>query len=398
MIDKVIKKNECCGCFGCLNSCPKNCIQMKEDNEGFWYPKVNYSKCIECNLCIKNCPALNIHNKNEDILKEAEVIAAYSKDEVLRLDSTSGGIFSEIAKYFIKEKGVVYGAIYNQKHLVEHYRGTTIEDIDKLRQSKYLQSNIGDIYRKVKEDLINKKKVLFVGTPCHVAALNNYLGKNYENLSTIDFLCRGINSPEAYKQYLKNLEKKYFSKIKRVIFKNKTYGWHRFSTKIIFENGQEYIQDRYTDSYMRGYLEGNLFMRPSCHECRYKSLPRHADITLGDFWGIEKVRPDLDQDKGTSIFMLNTEKGKKTFESIKERIVFEKMKLNDIYLGNTALTQRVLLTKKQQKMREIFFKNYKEKDFENLVLELLYQNRIVKFLKKIKSRVKRFLVGYRYEK
>ena len=241
--------------------------------------------------------------------------------------------------------------------------------------------------------MINKKKVLFVGTPCHIAALNNYLSKNYDNLTTIDFLCRGINSPEAYKQYLKNLEKKYFSKIKRVIFKNKTYGWHRFSTKIIFENGQEYIQDRYTDSYMRGYLEGNLFMRPSCHECRYKSLPRYADITLGDFWGIEKVRPDLDQDKGTSIFMLNTEKGKKVFESIEERIVFEKMKINDIYLGNTALTQRVLLTKKQQKMREIFFKNYKEKDFENLVLELLYQNRIVKFLKKIKSKVKRFLVG-----
>ena len=393
MIDKVIKKSECCGCFGCLNSCPKNCIQMKDDNEGFWYPEVDYFRCIKCNLCIKNCPALNIHNKNEDVLKEVEVIAAYSKDEVLRLDSTSGGIFSEIAKYFIKEKGIVYGAIYNQEHLVEHYRGTTVEDIDKLRQSKYLQSNIGDIYRKVKEDLINKKKVLFVGTPCHIAALNNYLSKNYDNLTTIDFLCRGINSPEAYKQYLKNLEKKYFSKIKRVIFKNKTYGWHRFSTKIIFENGQEYIQDRYTDSYMRGYLEGNLFMRPSCHECRYKSLPRHADITLGDFWGIEKVRPDLDQDKGTSIFMLNTEKGKKTFESIKERIVFEKMKLNDIYLGNTALTQRVLLTKKQQKMREIFFKNYKEKDFENLVLELLYQNRIVKFLKKIKSKVKRFLVG-----
>lgn len=393
MIDKVIKKSECCGCFGCLNSCPKNCIQMKDDNEGFWYPEVDYFRCIKCNLCIKNCPALNIHNKNEDVLKEAEVIAAYSKDEVLRLDSTSGGIFSEIAKYFIKEKGIVYGAIYNQEHLVEHYRGTTVEDIDKLRQSKYLQSNIGDIYRKVKEDLINKKKVLFVGTPCHIAALNNYLSKNYDNLTTIDFLCRGINSPEAYKQYLKNLEKKYFSKIKRVIFKNKTYGWHRFSTKIIFENGQEYIQDRYTDSYMRGYLEGNLFMRPSCHECRYKSLPRYADITLGDFWGIEKVRPDLDQDKGTSIFMLNTEKGKKVFESIEERIVFEKMKINDIYLGNTALTQRVLLTKKQQKMREIFFKNYKEKDFENLVLELLYQNRIVKFLKKIKSKVKRFLVG-----
>lgn len=393
MIDNIIKKSECCGCFGCLNSCPKNCIKMESDNEGFWYPKVNYDECIKCSLCIKNCPALNIQNQNEDILEKAEVIAAYSKDEEIRLDSTSGGIFSEVARYYIKEKGVVYGAIYNEEHLVEHYRGTTIEDIDKLRQSKYLQSNIGNIYQSVKKDLIKGKKVLFVGTPCHIAALNNYLNKNYENLTTIDFLCRGINSPEAYKQYLKDLERKYLSKIKRVIFKNKAYGWHRFSTKIIFENGKEYIQDRYTDTYMRGYLEGNLFMRPSCHECRYKTLPRHADITLGDFWGIEKIKPHLDQDKGTSIFMLNTERGKKIFESIKKEIIFEKMKIEDIYIGNTALTIKVQLDKKQKKIRKIFFEEYKKANFEQLVSQLLYENFMIKFLKKFKIKLCRILRG-----
>lgn len=392
MIDNIIKKNECCGCFGCLNSCPKNCIKMESDNEGFWYPKVNYDECIKCNLCIKNCPALNIQNQNDDILKEAKVIAAYSKDEELRLDSTSGGIFSEIAKYYIKENGVVYGAIYNDEHLVEHYRGITIKDIDKLRQSKYLQSNIGNIYQSIKKDLIEEKKVLFVGTPCHIAALNNYLNKNYENLTTIDFLCRGINSPEAYKQYLKDLEKKYLSKIKKVIFKNKTYGWHRFSTKIIFENGKEYIQDRYTDTYMRGYLEGNLFMRPSCHECRYKTLPRHADITLGDFWGIEKIKPHLDQDKGTSIFMLNTERGKEIFEVVKEKIIFEEMKMEDIYLGNVALTQRVNLNQKQEKMRIIFFESYKNREFINFITELLHESILRKVLRKVKYQLKKFII------
>lgn len=391
MIDNIIKKNECCGCFGCLNSCPKNCIKMESDKEGFWYPKVNYNNCIKCNLCVKNCPALNIQNQNEDILEKADVIAAYSKNEKIRLDSTSGGIFSEIARYFINENGIVYGAIYNREHLVEHYRGTTMEDIDRLRQSKYLQSNIGNIYQNVREDLNEGRKVLFVGTPCHIAALNNYLNKNYENLTTIDFLCRGINSPEAYKQYLKDLEKKYSSKIKKIIFKNKAYGWHRFSTKVIFENGKEYIQDRYTDTYMRGYLEGNLFMRPSCHECKYKTLPRHADITLGDFWGIEKVKPHLDQDKGTSIFMLNTKRGKEIFEIVKNRIIFEGMKIEDIYLGNIALTEKVNLSEKQQKMRNIFFENYKNKEFIDFITELLYENKLKKFLRKVKDKLKKFL-------
>lgn len=385
MIDNLIEKNECCGCFGCLNICPKECISMKKDSEGFWYPKVEYSKCINCELCVKRCPALDIINRNIDILENPKVIAAYSKDEITRLDSTSGGIFSEIAKVVIKDNGIIYGAIYNEEFLVEHYRGTKEKDIEIVRQSKYLQSDIGLVYKSIKKDLIEKKIVLFVGTPCHVAALNNFLNKNYENLITIDFLCRGVNSPEAYREYLKSLEKKYLSKIKKVIFKNKTYGWHRFSTKVIFENGQEYIKDRYTDSFMRGYLEGNLFMRPSCHKCKYKTLPRHADITLGDFWGIEKIRPELDQDKGTSIFMLNTQKSEKIYNKIKEAIVSEEMEIKDIYLGNIALTTTTKLTKEQEKLRNKFFLSYRIENFEELIQRLLYKNKLRRILVKLKN-------------
>lgn len=388
LIDKKIKKNECCGCSACNNICPLECITMKSDSEGFWYPEVEYAKCIKCQKCIKVCPAVN-KPSTENTLKNAQVVAAYSKNEEIRINSTSGGMFSEIAKYILNNKGKVFGARYNENHLVEHCKIEDISQIQILRQSKYLQSDILKTFKEAKEELNIGNIVLFAGTPCHIAALKNFLGKDYENLLTIDFLCRGVISPDVYKQYLKSLEKKYKSKIKKVIFKNKTFGWHRFSTKVIFENGEEYIKDRYTDSYMRGYLEGNLYLRPSCYECQYKTLPRYSDITLGDFWGIEKIKKHLDQDKGTSIFMINTNKGKEVFEKIKENLIFEEMKLEDIYLGNIALTEKTAYPDLNKK--EEFFKNYLKEDFENLVEKLLKKNLaektksvLIKVLKKLK--------------
>lgn len=377
MIDNKIKKNECCGCSACNNICPLDCIIMKIDTEGFWYPEVDYTKCIKCQKCIKVCPAIN-KPSTDNALKNADVIAAYSKDEEIRINSTSGGMFSEIAKYILKNNGKVFGARYNEEHLVEHCKIEKLSDIETLRQSKYLQSNILKTFKEVKEELNVDNFVLFVGTPCHIVALRKFLNKDYNNLLTVDFLCRGVISPEAYKQYLKSLEKKYNSKIKKIIFKNKTFGWHRFSTKVIFENGEEYIKDRYTDSYMRGYLEGNLYLRPSCHECQYKTLPRYSDITLGDFWGIEEIKKHLDQDKGTSIFMINTEKGKEIFEKIKENLIFEEMKIEDIYLGNVALTERVKYP--DLKKRNEFFNNYLKEDFIELTEKLLHKS----FLYKIK--------------
>ena len=391
MIDKVIKKNECCGCYACFNVCPAKCIEMKKDEEGFVYPKVDYDKCIHCEMCVKVCPALGERKYEKTALKDPEVYASYTKDNEIRLDSTSGGIFTEVAKTFIKNNGIVYGAIYDENHKIVHYRGETNEDIDKIRQSKYAQSDIGGNYINAKKDLIAGKKVLFVGTPCHIAALKRFLIKDYDNLYTMDFLCRGVNSPEAYKNYLESMKKKYNSNIKKVIFKNKTHGWHRFSTKLIFENGKEYVQDRYHDSYMRGYLEGCMFMRPSCHECKYKDLPRYADVTVGDFWGIEKVRPELDQDKGTSIYMINTPKGFEMFEEIKENLIFSKMKLEDIYLGNKALTVITTLTNKQKKMREKFFERYQKENFVDLVEEILKPTLYEKVLRKAKDIIKKII-------
>ena len=186
MIDKKIKKNECCGCSACNNICPLECITMKSDSEGFWYPEVDYAKCIKCQKCIKVCPAVN-KPSTENTLKNAQVVAAYSKNEEIRINSTSGGMFSEIAKYILNNKGKVFGARYNENHLVEHCKIEDISQIQILRQSKYLQSDILKTFKEAKEELNIGNIVLFAGTPCHIAALKNFLGKDYENLLTIVF-------------------------------------------------------------------------------------------------------------------------------------------------------------------------------------------------------------------
>ncbi|MDP0507271.1 MAG: Coenzyme F420 hydrogenase/dehydrogenase, beta subunit C-terminal domain [Fusobacterium sp. JB019] len=391
MIIEILDKKDCCGCNACKNICPVNCIGMKYDTEGFLFPIVDNSKCINCNACIEVCPSIKQPILN-NLLKNPEIIAAYSKDNKNRINSTSGGMFTEIAKQVLKEKGVVFGAKYNKNFKVEHSFIENIKNLEELRQSKYVQSNMGDIYKKVKEFLESKRKVLFAGTPCHIAALKNFLKKDYDNLILVDFLCRGVISPKAYEQFLKSLENEYNSKIKIVWFKNKDKGWHKFSTKIIFENGKEYLKDRYHDVYMRGYLEGNLYIRKSCHNCKYKTLPRNSDVSLGDFWGIEQFKNHLDQDKGTSIFMINSLKGREVFNKIKDNLIYEKATLKDVYRGNSALTVSAGLNDKIKKDRKEFFDNYLKEDFSELVERILkksFKEKFILILRKIINKIKR---------
>jgi len=229
------------------------------------------------------------------------VYAAWSLDADVRFHSTSGGTFTELAKVAIKQGYSVVGARYNSDNMVEHDIIDKVEDISLLRQSKYVQSDMKNIRGKMKG-----KKVMFVGSPCQCASVDADI--------KIDFVCRGANSPKAYKSYLKMLEAQYNSKITRVWFKNKTYGWHKFSTRVDFENGETYLKDRSRDLYMLGYIKHNLFIQEGCYKCKFKGFPRHSDITLGDFWG---VRKSLDVNKGTSLVFINTERGQKLFDSVK---------------------------------------------------------------------------------
>jgi len=337
MIDKI-KKELCTGCDACFNVCPENCIEMIVDEIGFRYPKVNYDKCTNCKVCIKTCPSLN-KSLIADNWREPKVFAAWSLNESIRLNSTSGGIFSELAKEIILDGGLVVGARYNEQHLVEHEMIESIDDIEKLRQSKYVQSDIGDIFIRVEVKLKEERLVAFCGSPCQVAGLLNYLKRPYDNLVTFDFVCRGTNSPKAYTKYMEMLEKKYNSKIEKVWFKNKTYGWNRFSTRIDFKNGKTYIKDRYSDLYMRGYIEENLYMRPCCFDCKYKDFPRVADITLADFWGVGATDPELDADKGTSLIMINSKKGNEVFNKIEKCVFRKESKMEAALPGNMSIVK-----------------------------------------------------------
>lgn len=390
---EIKNKVNCVGCYACYNACPTKAITLEEDKEGFKYPKIDKEKCINCGKCERVCPILNQKLKEENRIKPV-IMAAWSKNEDIRIDSTSGGIFSELAKKVLQEQGVVVGALYTKSWKVEHAIITKESEIEKVRSSKYLQSDINDIYIKIEEYLKKNVKVLMCGTPCQIAGLYNYLNKEYENLITCDFICRGVNSPKIFEMYIKHLEQKYKSPIKQIKFKNKKHGWHNFSTKIDFENGKTYIGGRYTDSYMIGYLQHNAFIRPSCYECKFKGVPKKADITLGDFWGIEKIDQLLDNNKGTSIVMLNNEKAEEFFTSLKDNIFYKRIESKQVYEHNVCANSSVKMTKE----REEVFKNIDNMSYEDLSKNFFKEPNMYKRLKiKIReSKIGRYIKGKGY--
>lgn len=387
MIDKL-EKGKCTGCYTCANKCPQKCIKMVEDKEGFLYPEIDEEKCIKCNLCEKVCPVMQKKQSNND--KNPIVIAAWSKNNNIRLDSTSGGVFSELAKKVLNNGGYVCGAIYDENWMVKHILTNKIEDLEKIRSSKYIQSRIEDTFLEIKEKLDEGKTVLMCGAPCQVEGLANFLNKDYDNLILCDFICRGVNSPKIFRKYLDSLEKKYKSKIKAIKFKDKTYGWHSFSTRIEFENGKKYIGNRYLDSFMIGYLKYNAFMRPSCYDCQFKGLPRRSDITLADFWGIEKIAPQLDEDKGTSMVLLNSEKGRNLFAKIKENINHYEIEDKDNFLQNKCMYDSVEMTESRKhvlnEMNNLDYDELRKKYFPEPKKLKIFRINISLLLKKIKNR------------
>lgn len=391
----IENKENCTSCFACYNICPVKAIEMVENSEGFKYPKVNRDKCIKCGLCDRICPVINNKNK-EGNSEKPKVIAAYTKDNFIRLDSTSGGAFSEIAKKVYKRNGYVCGAIYNKEWGVEHLISNDIKDLENLRSSKYLQSDINDIFSQIKKLLENGKEILICGSPCQIAGLTNFLQKDYPNLYTLDFICRGMNSPKIFKGYVKYLEDKYKSKAKRIKFKHKIHGWHNFSTKIDFENGKSYIGGRYEDSYMRGYLKFNAFMRPSCYKCKFKGLPRRADITLADFWGIERINPKMDQNKGTSMIYINSEKGQRIFDEIKENIIYEEIPSEEAFKENISMKESVEMTKERKGVfenidklsyKELSDKYFPEPSMVQRIKIRMNNNKAMVFARNIKRRI-----------
>lgn len=355
-------QNKCCGCNACGDVCPSNAIFYEKDIEGFLYPVIDYKKCISCNKCETVCPILNKPFDKDKYYKPI-VYAAYTKDQEIRLDSTSGGIFSELALYIYDKGGVVCGAVFNDNHTVSHFISNDEKHLPAIRSSKYLQSNMEGCYKKISSLLMNGETVLYCGAPCQVTALKNYLGKDYMNLITCDFICRGVNSPAVFLSYMEMLERKYGAPATKIKFKNKKWGWHNFSLKVFFENGSEYCEDRWHDPFFVGYLQYGNFARPSCYKCAFKGFPQQSDITLADFWGIESIDASMDQDMGTSLVMINTEKGKEFFNQISNRIIQKEFSLEDALTGNPAIASSLQAASQD---RESFFYDLNHMPFEQV--------------------------------
>ncbi len=356
----ISDESKCTGCTACYNICPKEAIELVPDLEGFIYPHVRQNDCINCALCEKVCPILFPYNCNSGL---PEVYAAWNLNEDIRINSTSGGVFSAIAEQFLNAGGFVSGAEYTEDLSIKHTVISDKEHLSALRQSKYAQSDLVDHFKQLQNLLDKGERVLFCGSPCQVAGLKSFLKKDYINLFTVDFICRGIISQTVYKEYLKSVEKHSGAKIQKVHFKNKDYGWNRFSTKLTLKNGKKYHKDRYHDEYMVGYLKYNLYLRPCCYDCRFKSLPRVSDITLGDFWGIGEQDPLLDTDKGTSVILVNSNKGRDILSETAALLNMEKSSLERVSKGNMCLLNNV----SKGEYRDYFFDHFETKDFIDLI-------------------------------
>lgn len=319
---QIENKTNCTGCGACYNVCPVGAITMQGDKYGFYKPKIDETKCIHCGLCEKICP-LDKYKSNNN---EPEVFALINKDDNTRLKCASGGAFAAFAKYILEQNGVVYGVVWDENIVAIHSRAENVEQLEKMYSSKYVQSNTCDTFKQAKKDLEDGKQVLFSGTPCQIAGFKSYLRKTYDNLITVDLICHGTPSPQILEKYKQEfLKENNEEKIVNINFRSKKRGWGSFYTLIINTDNKEYCIDGSKSSYLKAF--GNLSLNKSCTDCQFNKIPRIADITIGDFWGVNEYDSSLNDEKGTSIILINNEKGKKILKQVELNCKLQKIPL-----------------------------------------------------------------------
>lgn len=352
---------ECTGCMACVNTCAHHAIQVRADKEGFDRPIIDEALCVDCGLCVKTCPI----NHQPDAKAPFEIYSGWSSDESVRINSSSGGAFTEIARPILEEGGVVFGCALNDELQAEHIYVESIEDLElKLRGSKYVQSKIGNSYQKAKDFLKEGRKVLFSGTPCQIAGLKNYLRKDYVNLTTVDIICHGVPSPlifEEYKKYISQIEKMNLTNVK---FRCKKSSWIFYNMTIAgyVEKSsalKTYIGRYYEDPYIRGFLN-DIFLRPSCSTCKFTSVKRVADFTIADWWGYKRQKGDSRdlERKGVSLLFCNTDKAVKLYkEKIGACFFANKRNLSDALKTNPSLTKPYCKPIARDEFWQDYFKN-----------------------------------------
>lgn len=334
---KLATKEYCTGCTACASACPKACITMTADKHGFLFPVIDDSLCVDCRLCEHVCPIVIPVKVSENT---PQAYAAYSIDEETRLSSSSGGIFSEIANSVLSNNGAVFGAAYDEQFMVVHVCVECMEDLAKLQGAKYAQSNLNGIIVQVKERLDNGQEVLFSGTPCQVGSLKAYLRKDYANLLTVDFVCHSVPSPSAWSEYVKyRAQMDNNGELPEAInLRSKQTGWSRYqySNLFLYQNGDSYTEKSGESLYMKLFVDGYI-NRESCANCHFKGYHRVSDFTIGDFWGIWDIAPEMDDNKGTSIVLVHSSHGQKLLQSISNRINLKSVTLEEASRQNPAL-------------------------------------------------------------
>lgn len=364
-------KSRCAGCGTCYNICLASCIRMEQDSEGFNYPEVDSEKCISCGECRRVCPVIY----SEDLCSDsAFAYCVIHKDWNVRKLSSSGGAFGLLAEQILNEDGVVFGAVYDESWNVKHISAETQDGTEAMQQSKYVQSNLENTFSECRNYLDKGRKVLFSGTSCQIAGLLSFTGNSYENLFTLDFICNSVPSPAAWVEYIKWLENMQGSKLTHVNQRTKTRPWSVSPVSYSFADGTKYVRYGTQDSWKRIFwADKGLIARPSCFECQFRGISRLSDITVGDFHGISDFYPDMFDDGGTSIVIIQNERGDRLFNAVKEKCVYKKFEFNDDAFMSVMRkhNRRLFESGVMHPNRVEFFNRLGKEPFDRLVEELL---------------------------
>ena len=375
----------CSGCTACKAICPKQAISMVADSEGFLRPQIDAEKCIQCHICERACPVL--HPGNPDT--NPTCYAAQTKDDTLRMASSSGGIFTELARLVLTEGGIVFGCVWEKPALIAiHAKAETEEELAAMRGSKYVQSDLRDTLKEAKIALQQGRKVLFSGTPCQIAGLNRFLGKPYDTLLTVEIICHGTPSPAVFEKYKQELVRQFSALPVEISFKDKRISWYQPSFVVQFSNNKQFIIPSYGGPWGQLLLNG-LALRPSCHQCVAKDGCSQADITIGDFWGIQSILPKLSDAKGCSVVFLHTQKSLNFWHKL-STIVRSNVAKSDAIAKNPSYYS----SSSKSLKRSLFFKNFAAKRFDVYVQRCIRGPWLIWMIKRCTNKIRRTIVSF----
>lgn len=336
----------CCGCQACVNACPSRCIHMVADHEGFLYPQVDQTLCVGCGICRQVCPMLRQAGPADSRFPPL-AFGAVNRDDTIRASSSSGGVFTALALEVLGQGGAVFGAAWDGALHVRHVCARLPEELAALRGSKYVQSAVGNTYTQARELLEGGRPVLFTGTPCQIAGLRAFLNKEYDRLTCVDLICHGVPSPKTWDRYLEELARAQGSPVEQVNFRHKGMGWKNYRLELGFPCGERVYRSHEKDPFFRLFLH-DVCLRPSCYQCPFRGAGRAADLTIADFWGVEQVAPELDDDLGTSLVLVHTKRGKELWERAAPNLNWKAVETNRALEGNPCALYSPVMPKERK--------------------------------------------------